>query len=119
MGENGCGTNVGSLPGANGRSHRQTRLKGNFLIRLLGPFFKKQLYNEKPFKPGLPTDKSFKITEPRAFEKEKVSLLQMIEGFSEETMAGRAHPFFGKMTKDECSKGMWKHLDHHLKQFGG
>jgi hypothetical protein len=93
-------------------------LNGNFLIRLLGPFFKKQLYNDKPFKPGLPTDKSFKIREPRSFEKEKLSLLLMIEGFSEETMSGRAHPFFGKMTKEEWSKGMWNHPGHHLKQFG-
>ena len=93
-------------------------LQGNFLLKLIGPFFKKTLYNDKPFKRDLPTDKSFKITDPRNFEQEKQNLIQMIHDFSESTMSGEPHPFFGKLTKEEWSKGTWKHLDHHLKQFG-
>jgi Protein of unknown function (DUF1569) len=33
-------------------------------------------------------------------------------------MVDEPHPIFGKMTKEEWSKGTWKHLDHHLQQFG-
>jgi hypothetical protein len=29
-----------------------------------------------------------------------------------------AAPFFGPLTSLEWSTGMYKHLDHHLKQFG-
>jgi hypothetical protein len=94
------------------------KLKGGFFLKLIGPLFKKQLFNDKPFKRDLPTDKSFKIADTRDFEKEKQKLVQMITNFSETAMSGEPHPFFGKLTKEEWSKGTWKHLDHHLQQFG-
>ena len=28
------------------------------------------------------------------------------------------HPFFGRMTGEEWDRLLWKHLDHHLRQFG-
>jgi Protein of unknown function (DUF1569) len=93
-------------------------LKRNFFLSLIGPFFKKQLFNDKPFKKNLPTDKSFIMTNERDFEKEKLALIEMINKFSATTMSGEPHPFFGKLTKEEWSKGTWKHLDHHLQQFG-
>jgi hypothetical protein len=93
-------------------------LKRNFFLSLIGPLFKKQLYNDKPFKRNLPTDKSFIMTDSKDFEKEKEGLLQMINSFSEIAMSDAPHPFFGKLTKEEWSKGTWKHLDHHLQQFG-
>jgi hypothetical protein len=94
------------------------KLKGSFFIKLIGPLFRKQLYNDKPFKRDLPTDRSFKIGDARNFEKEKQQLIAMISSFSENTMSDEPHPFFGKLTKEEWSKGTWKHLDHHLQQFG-
>ena len=94
------------------------KLKGNFFIKLIGPLFKNQLFNDKPFKHDLPTDKSFKIADTRDFEKEKQNLIAMINDFSETTMSGEPHPFFGKLSKEQWSKGTWKHLDHHLRQFG-
>ena len=92
-------------------------LKRNFFLSLIGPLFKKQLYNDVPFKRHLPTDKSFIITNPKDFEKEKQALIDLLNSFSENNMSGEAHPFFGKLTKEQWSKGTWKHLDHHLQQF--
>jgi hypothetical protein len=94
------------------------KLKRNFFLSLIGPLFKKQLYNDTPFKRNLPTAKSFIIATPQEFEKEKEGLIDMIDQFSAATMSGEPHPFFGRMTKEEWSKGTWKHLDHHLQQFG-
>lgn len=94
------------------------QLKGNFILKVFGPIFKSLLYNSRPFRQNLPTDKSFIITEPKDFEKEKQDLIQMINDFSENNMSGKPHPLFGKLTKDQWSKGTWKHLDHHLRQFG-
>lgn len=93
-------------------------LKGSFLLKLVGPLFKKQLFNEVPFKRNLPTDKSFIIANPQEFEKEKQNLVDMVNSFSATTMSGEPHPFFGKLSKEEWSRGTWKHLDHHLQQFG-
>ena len=34
--------------------------------------------------------------------------------------AGEApHAFFGKLSGDEWGQLMYKHIDHHLRQFGG
>lgn len=94
------------------------KLKRNFFLSLIGSMIKSKLYDNKPFKRGLPTDKSFIMTDPKDFEKEREKLIDMINNFSESTMVDEPHPFFGKLTKEQWSKGTWKHLDHHLQQFG-
>ena len=93
-------------------------LKGNFVFRLFAPLIKKQLYNDKPFRKNLPTDKTFKIAEQREFETEKRELIALINCFSEETIVRDVHPLFGKLTLQQWSNSNWKHLDHHLQQFG-
>jgi Protein of unknown function (DUF1569) len=94
------------------------KLKGQFFLKLIGPLFKKKLFDDVPYKQGLPTDQSFKMTTPKDFEKEKQNLVGMVNEFSETSLAEAPHPIFGKLTKEQWSKGTWKHLDHHLRQFG-
>ncbi len=94
-------------------------VKGNWLMRLILPLFKKMLYNEKPYKQALPTDKTFVMTgEAKDFDQEKTKLLEMINRFTEANIVNEKHPVFGKLTKENWSKATWKHLDHHLRQFG-
>jgi len=31
---------------------------------------------------------------------------------------GAEHPFFGPLTNEEWNALQWKHLSHHLRQFG-
>jgi len=96
-----------------------TTVKGNWLMRLILPFFKSMLYNEKPWKQGLPTDKTFITTgSAKDFEKEKGIVLDMVSRFTEGNMINDKHPVFGRLTKEQWSKATWKHLDHHLRQFG-
>ena len=93
-------------------------MKGSVLIRLFAPLVKKQLYNDKPFRRNLPTDKTFKIADQRDFEKEKQQLIELINCFTEENIRNDVHPLFGKMTLQQWSNSNWKHVDHHLQQFG-
>ncbi|HLF45311.1 MAG TPA: DUF1569 domain-containing protein [Chitinophagaceae bacterium] len=94
-------------------------VKGNWLMKLILPLFKKNLYDEKPWKQGLPTDKSFIMTgKEKDFVQEKNRLLEKIDRFTESNMINEAHPVFGKLSKEQWSKATWKHLDHHLRQFG-
>jgi hypothetical protein len=93
--------------------------KGSFLLRLIGPLFKSKLWDAVPYKQSLPTDPTFIMTgQEKSFEKEKEALLHMVEVFSEEKIKSESHPIFGKLTKENWSKATWKHLDHHLRQFG-
>ena len=95
------------------------RPKGSFLLRLIGPMFKSKLWEEKPYKHSLPTDPTFIMTgNTKDFAAEKNRLLDMINRFTEDNLSGERHPIFGRLTKEQWSKATWKHIDHHLKQFG-
>lgn len=93
--------------------------KGSFLLRLIGPLFKSKLWDEVPYKQSLPTDPTFvMLGQEKDFEREKAAVIEMVNRFSENTVVGEGHPIFGRMTKENWSKATWKHLDHHLRQFG-
>ena len=93
-------------------------LKSNFLLRMIGSMMKHKLYDDKPYKRGLPTAPSFRITNDRDFEAEKARVIDFIRRFRPENIKNTIHPVFGKMSIDQWGKSNWKHLDHHLKQFG-
>ncbi len=88
--------------------------------RLFGKMAKKKLFSDKPWPKGLPTDKSYVVADQRDFAAEKEKLVACIKHFSEEgyTVTSCVHPFFGKMSSQEWAVLGYKHLDHHLKQFG-
>ncbi len=91
-----------------------------FIGKLLAPFFKSSVLSDKPFSKNGPTDKSFIVTDRRDFDAEKTKLTGLIKQFSEggaEKCTTHPHSFLGKLTADEWGLIMYKHLDHHLKQF--
>ena len=94
------------------------QVKGSFILKLFGPLIKGVLYNEKPYKQSLPTDSTYIVVESKNFEAEKQTLLDLVKKFSPETVVLLNHPVWGKLTKEQWSRATWKHLDHHLKQFG-
>lgn len=99
----------------------ELRLRRTLLGRLLGRLAKKQLLAPRPWKPGMPTAPEFKITDRRDFAREKAALRALVQRFGEGGPAGLTtspHPFFGPLTADEWQTLQWRHLDHHLRQFG-
>lgn len=98
----------------------QKPLKGYFFFSLIGPLFKSRLYDKKMWRHGLPTAPDFVIKDERDFLTEKKELLRLIHRFhhSPAEAGNFPHPVFGKFTKEQWGMSMWKHLDHHLRQFG-
>lgn len=97
------------------------KLKPHWLGYLFGRSAKKQMIEQPAFKRGLPTVKQFKIVNEPDFEEAKKGLIELVERFNKEghnAIRSDKHPFFGKMTYEEWDILNWKHLDHHLKQFG-
>lgn len=92
-----------------------------FIGRLIGPLFKPIFTNEKPLGKNSPTDKQLVVADQRDFAGEqqqlKVKIRQFYDG-GEAQCTRHPHPFFGSLTPVEWSRGMYKHLDHHLRQFG-
>src|SRR5438128_776049 len=69
----------------------------------------------------LPTAPQFLVKDQRSFETEKQQLAGLIEDFytkGPDKVGNFPHPFFGTYTKEQWGKSMYKHLDHHLTQFG-
>ena len=89
--------------------------------RLLSPFILGMALGEKPFGKGSPTDPTYVVPDARDFAKEKARLLEGIDRFVRRG-SGQAsypvHPFFGRLSGAQWGRLTWKHLDHHLRQFG-
>lgn len=92
-----------------------------FIGRLFGRFAKRSILGEKPIQRNMPTDESLIITDERDLDKERTRVQQLIAEFDAVGPGGctdHPHSFFGHMTPTEWATLMYKHLDHHLRQFG-
>ena len=95
--------------------------KQSFLGRIFGNMAKKSVLGEAPIRRNMPTDKSLIVQDERNFGAEQQRLLDWVDRFSKggpEQCTTHAHSFFGPMTPIEWAIMGYKHLDHHLRQFG-
>lgn len=98
----------------------ELKIKRGLIGILFGGIAKKQLTSEEPFKKNLPTEKNFLVKGNPDFNMEKQNLINYVHKFgqSKGKLTNDQHPFFGKLTEKEWDILIWKHLDHHLRQFG-
>jgi hypothetical protein len=92
-----------------------------FVKFILKNFVKKYVVNEKPYKKSSQTAPYFIIADERDFETEKKKLIDYIlktQELGENAFEGKESVSFGAMTKNEWNNMLYKHLDHHLSQFG-
>lgn len=90
-------------------------------IRLMGGLIKKMVLAEKPYPRGARTHPQFEIGSDAGFEEQRTRLLEVLDAMHSGGRAEAAeirHPIFGEMTADEHGWVTYKHLDHHLNQFG-
>lgn len=92
-----------------------------FLGRLFGrmalPDFVK---DETPIKRNLPTLIQLKVKEPSGnVTAERKKWMALLEEYAHLSNNEVIHSFFGKLTKEQVGYLVYKHTDHHLRQFGG
>lgn len=78
------------------------------------------LRNDEPMRRNSPTIKDLVVLDERDLGTERERLRGLIDRFAASGPAGcTAHPhsFFGRLTPEEWAILMYKHLDHHLRQF--
>lgn len=95
--------------------------KRSWLGVFVGRFAKDIFYNDKPLPKNMSTIPTILIEDNRDFESEREKLKHKIIAFQKNgpgKCTDHPHPFFGKLTPEEWGKGVYKHLDHHLRQFG-
>jgi len=56
-------------------------------------------------------------TPPTEWERDRGELLRLIEGFAERRTFG-VHPTFGEISERDWLTWCYRHVDHHLRQFG-
>ena len=99
------------------------RIPARLLLgRILGLIVKPMaLGNDEPMRRNSPTMKDLVVQDERDLGTERERLCGLIDRFAAagpEGCATHPHSFFGRLTPEEWAILMYKHLDHHLRQFG-
>jgi hypothetical protein len=93
-----------------------------FIGRIIGKMVKPMvLRDEEPMRRNSPTAKSLVVADERDLKREQERFYGLLDRFAAAGPAGctaHAHSFFGRMTPQEWARLMYKHVDHHLRQFG-
>src|SRR5579862_5820325 len=100
----------------------QVRPPRALIGRVIGPAIKRVMLRDgEPMRRNSPTARELIMKDDRDFATERSRLDGLIDRFA---AAGPAcctdhpHAFFGPLKPEEWGILMYKHLDHHLRQFG-
>jgi len=98
----------------------KTTTKRAFIGRVFGRLvLKKMLKDEKPLQQNAPTYRAFVIHETGVdLSSEKEKWIALVKQYAHYTNTDFVHWFFGKMTREQVGQFVFKHTDHHLRQFG-
>ena len=92
-----------------------------FMKFILTTFIKKVVVNEVMFPKNSRTGPQFLIKETKNFEEEKqrlVAFISKVQTSGSKYFEGKESHSFGRLTSQEWNNMMYKHLEHHLTQFG-
>lgn len=95
-----------------------------FPASLIGPLIKPLVLRDgTPMRRNSPSAPELFSTDPAKcdFDSERSRLIAAIDNFASQGAAGctrNPHPFFGPLNPQQWAILMYKHLDHHLRQFG-
>lgn len=84
-------------------------------------FAKALVVGDKPYKQNLPTAPVFLVSDDKDFETEKrrlIDYLRRTQELGENYFDGKESLSFGRLNKQQWNNMFYKHLDHHLRQFG-
>ncbi|HSC55198.1 MAG TPA: DUF1569 domain-containing protein [Phnomibacter sp.] len=98
--------------------HKPARGIRKLLLKFL---VKKMVVSAKPYKHNSPTGPDFKITTDKNFEEEQsrlISFLHKVQVLGADHFNGKESHSFGRLSTTEWNNMFYKHVDHHLRQFG-
>jgi hypothetical protein len=98
--------------------HPEPNVLMRFMLKLL---VKPNVVNEAPYKQNIRTAPQFIMKGDRDFEKEKARLigyLRQTQQMGADAFEGKRSHSFGPLNKVEWNNMFYKHINHHLNQFG-
>jgi hypothetical protein len=94
------------------------KYKQTLLGHLFGKIALKGLIkDENPMMRNAPTVPAFKVKENGNVSSEKAKWIDLMEEHAHNSDPDVVHPFFGKITREQIGYLIYKHTDHHLRQF--
>jgi hypothetical protein len=108
---------------ADGDGRHQPK-RASFPGNVIGPLIKPLVFgNDKPMRRNSPSAPELFPANPTQcdLERERVHLIRAIDSFVTKGAAccsRHPHPFFGPLKPQQWAILMYKHVDHHLRQFG-
>jgi hypothetical protein len=94
------------------------KYKQSLLGRIFGRVALKNFLKDEPVRKNLPTVSDFKIRGEANVAEEKEKWIQEMRKYQNISPEGFMHPFFGYLNKEQTGRMVYKHADHHLRQFG-
>lgn len=89
-----------------------------FLGRIFGKMaLRTMLKNEDPMGRNAPSIPELIIKDDGDVSIEKLKWIALLEEHAQAWAPDLVHPFFGKLSKDQIGYLVYKHGDHHLRQF--
>lgn len=82
---------------------------------------KETVVGSKPFKKSLHTAPAFLVSSEQDFELQKNRLIEYLlktQALGEDYFDGKISHSFGKLNRNQWNNMFYKHVDHHLTQFG-
>ena len=94
--------------------------KQGFLGKIFGKLaLKSNTKDDQPIGKKMPAGKAFTVNEKTGdFNKQKTICVKLITDYEHFSNDSFIHDFFGKMSKEQIGIFAYKHIDHHLRQFG-
>ena len=97
------------------------KFKRVFIGRLFGKMaLKEMIKDDSPVRRNMPTLTELRVTESDYdVTAEKAKWISLIQEYAHFANPNFVHGFIGKMTEEQIGLLSYKHIDHHLRQFGG
>lgn len=118
MGQNECLSDGETLCALGRNDVGKRKYRQAFIGILFGKVaLKGLLKDDRQLTRNTPTIPEFKIKGSGDFSVEKKKWIALMEEHAQDSNPEIMHPFFGKMTKEQIGQMVYKHTDHHLRQF--
>ena len=95
----------------------RTHYKRVFIGRIFGKLALRSILKEGPLRRNTPTIPALIIRENGSIVLERDRWIALIGEYGRSSGVTIDHPFFGKMTREQVGIMVYKHTDHHLRQF--
>ena len=103
--------------------HQNKRYERPLIGRLIGKLILKSVMkDDRPLRKNTPTIPDLIITNNDIdLQKEKLKWMVLLQEYATYAYPDHSfvHPFFGRMSREEIGIMVYKHNDHHLRQFNG